>query len=285
MPDWCTNTLLVRGPKDLVADFKKRNASTIIEDDGKTIKVPLQFSALIPMPKELEGTQAPDDENDPGVAERKRKYGYSNWYDWCRANYGTKWDVSDVSCRRIKGGLEYGFCTAGIPPLAWLEKIADIYPRLEFDIRFSEGGNDIFGRVHGHQNDWDTTAYSEESYYSEFDKDLKRVIKDIQTMPYKLFLKSYALKDSEYSEDGDGVYRYADRHVLNQIKDIDLPRFVAREWATNDIKNAYANRLKEGKTCTEKQSGSPRPTTSTARQRNGNSSTSSRKRTRTASSS
>lgn len=55
-------------------------------------------------------------------------YGFSNWYDWCVANWGTKWDVEGgkdfvtVSSDGLSASLR--FDSAWVPPTAWYAKIA-----------------------------------------------------------------------------------------------------------------------------------------------------------------
>jgi len=64
---------------------------------------------FIPVPEELKETMAGsygDDEKQKALeAQQKRnveKYGYSNWYDYCVGEWGTKWDCGGSSCCRVK---------------------------------------------------------------------------------------------------------------------------------------------------------------------------------------
>lgn len=53
-----------------------------------------------PMPQELEGTTSPQRVGDTITKEKseelKEKYGCDDWYDWCNANWGTKWGCYDL---------------------------------------------------------------------------------------------------------------------------------------------------------------------------------------------
>jgi hypothetical protein len=89
MPNWCENRLTVRGDKKEVEKFR----NFILSDDPEK-KYEL-FGKLIPMPEELKETikSFGNSESNEQLIE---KYGYDNWYDWCIANWGVKWDISHV---------------------------------------------------------------------------------------------------------------------------------------------------------------------------------------------
>lgn len=42
--------------------------------------------------------------------ENKRRYGFYSWYDWSRANWGTKWNAYSVEMpiKRVKQRIKYG---------------------------------------------------------------------------------------------------------------------------------------------------------------------------------
>jgi hypothetical protein len=52
-------------------------------------------------------------------------YGYTNWYDFCVNEWGTKWDVGADGnpAQDIPGGLMLGFDSAWAPPVAAYEKL------------------------------------------------------------------------------------------------------------------------------------------------------------------
>lgn len=86
MPNWCTNNIDITGPAS------KINAiwATATAEDGGLLK------AMVPMPAELIQTV-----KGSGDELQVEKYdGFTNWYDWAVARWGTKWDVSPE-------GLEY----------------------------------------------------------------------------------------------------------------------------------------------------------------------------------
>ena len=98
MPNWCYNGLSVTGDKN-----KLKPLIDIAKGDGEGF-----FQAIKPMPKELEGTNAPHDK--------------PNWYDWRLENWGTKWDASDIDWQGLEENdngtvtIHLSFQTAWSPP-------------------------------------------------------------------------------------------------------------------------------------------------------------------------
>ena len=43
----------------------------------------------------------------------------------------------------------YVFETAYSPPVAWLEKVCEMFPKLEFTLNYEEGGNGFQGEAYG----------------------------------------------------------------------------------------------------------------------------------------
>jgi hypothetical protein len=81
---------------------------------------------FIPVPKELSEATANFETNAALV----EKYGYSSWYDFCVANWGTKWDVGgdDYGTPTITedGKMIAGFDSAWSPPIAAYEKLTEM---------------------------------------------------------------------------------------------------------------------------------------------------------------
>ena len=91
MPNWCNNSITISGSTDTL--------KPIWEEAQKTGLL----NAIKPMPKELEDTTSPTpEEGQPGYKGPQPVVdGYTNWYDWRVANWGTKWDVD------AEPGLEF----------------------------------------------------------------------------------------------------------------------------------------------------------------------------------
>lgn len=99
------------------------------------------------------------------AARNKEKYGYSDWYDWSIANWGTKWNACDPELidfrpdtlelerhggsKKIKiapgdeikeGYLHYKFMTAWSPAEPVIAKMSKLFPNLLFEAVFEEEG-------------------------------------------------------------------------------------------------------------------------------------------------
>ena len=80
---------------------------------------------LIPMPKELEGTEGLSDG--------------PNWYNWRLSNWGTKWDIYEAHCDRIDANqLNISFLSAWSPPDRVFHKLVEM--GFEIDARYFDEG-------------------------------------------------------------------------------------------------------------------------------------------------
>lgn len=64
-----------------------------------------------------------------------KKHGYCHWYDWCNANWGTKWNVEDevdVSYNDKADEYEINFCTAWSIPVGIVKKYSELCNDDEF---------------------------------------------------------------------------------------------------------------------------------------------------------
>ena len=81
MPNWCANGITLR-----------HEDPAMIQRAAKAFQEGKFLQEFIPCPAELLETVAQMGTNDAEKANRD-KYGYSSWYDFNVANWGTKWDV------------------------------------------------------------------------------------------------------------------------------------------------------------------------------------------------
>ena len=105
------------------------------------------LQALVPCPAELlnnELTTSYGDQEKQKVvdalrAEMLAKYGYASWYDWCIANWGTKWDLCEVGMDRHDANCAtLTFDTAWAPPIEAYEKLLEM--GFEIEAFYYEGG-------------------------------------------------------------------------------------------------------------------------------------------------
>ena len=122
MPNWCENKLEV-----IVDDEHKKNSKAFLKDfyysnQGKENL--LSLSAEVPIPSNVK------DE-----------------YEWKIKNWGTKWEVEEVSVNEEVDKITYWFDTAWSPPLEWLQTASKNFPQLTFVLNFDEPGVGLFGGV------------------------------------------------------------------------------------------------------------------------------------------
>jgi len=133
MPNWCNNTISITGPKDKI---------TNLFEEAKKENGLLQ--AMVPMPKELEGTTSPapqEGEPQPLVD------GFDNWYDWRVANWGTKWDVDIEGLELSEDGTTISgwFDSAWSPPIEAYSTFLNENEDCSIDAYYEEGGMDFAG--------------------------------------------------------------------------------------------------------------------------------------------
>jgi hypothetical protein len=128
MPNWCSNSLIIKGNNDELRRFVELS---------KNGDIPLSFNKTVPMPQELEGTTAPQDK--------------PNWYDWAVDNWGTKWDLdesTEITEMLEHDFVQYQFDTAWAPPELWLKTVSNIFPTLEFSLKYNELGMELHGTIY-----------------------------------------------------------------------------------------------------------------------------------------
>ena len=147
MPNYCNNVVEIQGPQHIL--------KTLVDHK-------LDFQKIHPYPPELDitaGREGADDspEQKALVAAEEsnlEKHGYKNWYDWCVANWGTKWNAGgDNDAMQVdydedvgnQGIALFQFDTAWAPPLGVLEKLMETHPELSIECRYHEPGVGFFG--------------------------------------------------------------------------------------------------------------------------------------------
>ena len=104
-----------------------------------------------------------------------RQYGAATWYDWCYANWGTKWNAygyEDVPAPPAENVLTYLTAWDGVPKL--VAALSNRFPDVEFqyeyadeDVGFNVGRMDFLDGETVYENIPD--AHSKEAYEMAFD--------------------------------------------------------------------------------------------------------------------
>ncbi len=128
MPNWCNNTVEVYHP-----DPSKLKALVEAFNEGKFC------NHIIPVPKELTETVAghcgegyAQELNQFKMELNLKYFGAKDWYDFCVARWGTKWDVggdnaySDpVELKEGQNDVTLGFDSAWSPPVGVYEAMVE----------------------------------------------------------------------------------------------------------------------------------------------------------------
>lgn len=165
MPNWCNNSIQVAGSKEFIdalaaaataggfCNFIKPVPAVLHETTAGSFGDPAQQAAL-----ELQ------------EAANIAAHGYKNWYDFCVAEWGTKWDVgSEDSYIEVtentetgKWVLNFSFDSAWAPPIEIYEAIAEAGHEIEayyyesgmaFCGKFTNDSGDEYYEITGN-SDW-----------------------------------------------------------------------------------------------------------------------------------
>lgn len=158
MPNWCSNTLEVRGdPKEL-----KKFQKVMTQEDGT-----FNWNDWFPTPEALVGLKAPStvkDELTPEEIEHGcltpaqsealiKEHGFDNWYHWNIANWGVKWSACEASDweEADDGGkaLYTNFESPWAPPEGVIKKMVVEFPKLGFALDYREEGMGFSGELVG----------------------------------------------------------------------------------------------------------------------------------------
>lgn len=121
MPNWCMNTIAVSHEDP---EMIQRFITSLGE--GKL------FEEFIPIPQEIKDTTAPNTASQEQIDALIEKYGYSDWYDYCTNEWGTKWDVEGEGIVSPDGkDIDGFFDSAWAPPLYAYEKLAALGFQIE----------------------------------------------------------------------------------------------------------------------------------------------------------
>ena len=120
MPNWCNNGITLRhADPQMIERVLKGREGLLME--------------FLPTPQELLDTVAGfvgEDKQAAHEAQMKsnlEKYGYTDWYNWNIANWGTKWDFAlDNVERQDPNTVSAAFDSAWSPPITAYERLLEL---------------------------------------------------------------------------------------------------------------------------------------------------------------
>ena len=177
MPNWCWNHLEVTGDEIQLREFVEKSENC---PEGSEFS----FNGTHPMPKEfkdihtgsttingvlcrkwrkIDGKDIPV--TDEEMKQLKEKYGYTDWYSWSIANWGTKWDACEPHiCSNDINFFCVSFETAWSPPIDWIDNIMKDFPDLCFELEYEEPGMMFGGLLQAqYETTWEDANWDLES--------------------------------------------------------------------------------------------------------------------------
>tara|TARA_R100000278_G_scaffold117161_2_gene96951 strand:- start:59 stop:649 length:591 start_codon:yes stop_codon:yes gene_type:complete len=192
MPNWCTQTIECFTEDDERVSVKPVLDSLRGEDNKYS------FNNIIPMPEELKNSKADFKVNQAMVD----KYGFSNWYDWSCAKWGTKWDVAEISKHGKKRGgpfknqpMKMSCQTAWQPACPVWRKISELNPTIKIHLQYVD---ECIGNGYGEDIYLNGELISERFSDDIQDDNCKDIIEDIYG---KEFVEEMIQEIKEYEEE------------------------------------------------------------------------------------
>ena len=163
------------------------------------------FNAIVPEPKELLDRQP--DTIDEKTKELVAKYGFDNWYDWRRYNWGTKWNQYGEEFYE-EGWIadnEVQIVTAWSCPGAVLVALSKMFPNVTISYMFADedaGYNVGRGKIH----DGEVEAEN---------------IKEASEMAFDIYFELHPEMEEDYTiePDGDGKFSLVERECEDEMEE------------------------------------------------------------------
>ena len=151
MPNHCWNTLRVTGKEAELEKFRKFAEGEPYDSGEERV---LDFDKFVPYPEKYKALDLKAREDEKNKIEPRVKDGYnSGGYEWCIANWSTKWNAYDVTFNKVLDkkkkviGLSYNFSTAWAPPEKVVRKMGEMFPELCVELDYEESGEGFSGEL------------------------------------------------------------------------------------------------------------------------------------------
>lgn len=211
MPNHITNLIKLDGDRKQIAKMLET-----IKNDELGIGT-VSFEKIIPMPEDIY-------RGNLGKKEREL-YGDRNWYDWCRANWGTKWDAYGY-----EGGRDYSksnpleFLTAWSAPHPVIQKLSEMFPEIEITHEWADEDIGMNCGRHSYLGGERT-----EEYYPESEVDRIQFaarVMEIDPQDYGLYLNASETGYISMPDEDFELIEIADQTALyseNRYRNADIP--------------------------------------------------------------
>lgn len=124
MPNHVLNRLIIKADKNKTQEvFHFMTGKTL--QDGTCQYI--DFNKIIPIPVEVTVNEI--------IINNKKYYDYSNCNEWCRNNWGSKWNAFKQKLETLN---ILWFTTADIGVPFIIEKLSRIFPDIEFEYTFAD---------------------------------------------------------------------------------------------------------------------------------------------------
>ncbi len=138
MPNHVTNRVIVKGPAESVADFRKGCFGECEDPDSSNPLTVFDFNKIVPMPAFI-------NQGSFSFGSREDKLG-RNWYGWSIDNWGTKWNsYSNHILKDEPECLIFSFDTAWSTPFPILDTLARYFKELDISIEYFDEGYCFWG--------------------------------------------------------------------------------------------------------------------------------------------
>lgn len=128
MPNWCYNQITINHSDN---EMMKKVKDVTQQVGDKKIGL---LEKLLPCPQALRDTVAgyhSDEAEQAKLTAQENdnllQYGFKNWYEWCNANWGTKWDFDlENVIENEDGSISASFDSAWSPPIEAYDTLRDM---------------------------------------------------------------------------------------------------------------------------------------------------------------
>lgn len=174
MPNWCDNVVTITGDKEKIAEILKiigeREASRKFDVPGFLgYCVPEPDYSTTPVARtypEIDAKHANSEEEKEKAIKNEPTIREDSWWDWRVQNWGTKWEVDDISISQSSDTcINLSFVSAWSPPIDALDKLLEQDGIEQIVAHYYEPGMSFAGAYYSGENkEIDLSALTEEDF-------------------------------------------------------------------------------------------------------------------------